>query len=77
MSRRKELEPLARELLGIIRDEFDGKADPESRDIVRLTVSIMGDAYNFGREAEAADFITMAEQRRGTWKDVNRDARRA
>ena len=57
--------------------EFDGKADPESRDIVRLTVSILMDAYDFGREAEAAAFITMAEQRRGTWKDVNKDARRA
>ena len=77
MSRREELKPLARELLEVIRDEFDGKADPESRDIVRLTVSILMDAYDFGREAEAAAFITMAEQRRGTWKDVNKDARRA
>lgn len=75
MSRREELKPLARELLEIIRDEFDGKADPEDRDVIRLAVSILSDAYDFGRQAEAAEFISMAEGRHKTWKEVTASAR--
>ena len=75
MSRREELKPLARELLEIIRDEFDGKADPEDRDVIRLAVSILSDAYDFGRQAEAAEFIAMAERRHKTWKEVTASAR--
>lgn len=75
MSRREELKPLARELLEIIRDEFEGKADPEDRDVVRFAVSILMDAYDFGRQAEAAEFIAMAERRHKTWKEVTASAR--
>lgn len=72
MSRRTELEPVARELLEILRDEFEGKADPEDRDTVRLVVSLMSDAYDLGRKAEAAEFVTLANRRRQDWHEITR-----
>lgn len=75
MSRRKELEPLAKELLEVLREELEGNTDPESTDVMRWVVYILMDAYDLGRKAEAAEFITMAERRYKNWKELTDHAR--